>query len=144
MASAPVQKLISSMGSLLTGPPDVHVLPPATNFQRSGLREPSADTVIVLLTMGYKAGTTTKALEGWKSLVDYCEANESDTLSYAVMEDEANNKIRTAEVYVNEAYVTDVHLKGPSLKINREQNGADRDGSRNAVRAKVVYGFLGK
>ena len=144
MAAAPVKKLIAALDSHLTGPPEVHFLAPATNFKRSGLKEPTADTIIVLLTMGYKPGTTTKALEGRKSLVEYCEANESDTLSYAVMEDKANNKVRTAEVYASESYVTDVHLKGSALKINQEQNGADRDGSRDAVRAKVVYGFLGR
>jgi quinol monooxygenase YgiN len=146
MKAPPVQKLLSIMGSggLLTGPPEVHVLPIATSFQRSSVKTPTADTVVTLLTMGYKPGTTTKALEGWKALVEYCEANESDTLAYAVLEDKENNVVRTAEVYASNSYVAEVHVKGPGLKINQEQNGADRNGEKSVVRAKILYGYLGK
>jgi hypothetical protein len=99
---------------------------------------------VVLASFGYQPGTTGQAMEGWKELVDYVEANEAEALAYAVFEEAETNTVRSVQLFANREFVTDVHVGGEGIRRNREQNGRWRDGRREIVKARVVLGFLGR
>lgn len=135
---------LSSGSDAIVTPPEIHVLPPALSYQRAGLTNSDQAELIILAYFGYQQGLTRKALEGWRGIVDNCEANEPPVLAYAVMEDVEHNTIRTAEVYASAEFAGTTHLRSEAVKFNQEQNGMDRDGRKGVVKLKPVAGFLGR
>jgi quinol monooxygenase YgiN len=133
---------MSSTPSPLIAAPEIYNLAPVTDFKRAN--EPKPDTLLILAYFEYKSGKSTNALEGWKAFVDYCNEKEPETLGYTLMEDPEKNTIRTVEVYENDRFVVNVHLKSPAVKANQDQNGADRTGRKGAAHLRIVQGFLGK
>jgi quinol monooxygenase YgiN len=143
--TAPVQNLINlfTTGDLLAAPPEVHNNSIISQKLLSSSLSVSANPAIVLANFGYKPGTLENALNGWKEVINYVTKNEEPTRAYAILATDGGNEVRTVEVYDNWDYVSNVHLKGPEIAQNQEQNGKDRTG-QGAVRVRAVDGYLGK
>lgn len=141
----PVQDLINlfTTGDLLASPPEVHNNNIVSQKLLSSPVSVSANPAIVLANFGYKPGTLENALKGWKVVIDYVTKNEDPTRAYAILATDGGNEVRTVEVYDSWDYVSEVHLKGPEIAENLEQNGKDRT-NKDAVRVKAVDGYFGR
>lgn len=76
---------------------EVHTLPAAISYTRHTTAH-CKDPFIVLASFTFQSGGTGTALSGFREFVDYSESNESQTLSYTILEDKEANQLRTVEV----------------------------------------------
>ena len=148
-AVAELLKIFSSDPKLFSAEPAIYGLPTklsaGASFTRSSLLPSTTpDPLIIFANFGYKPSTTSKALPGWTSLVEYAKEKEEGTLTYTVLEDKEKGWIRTVEAYTGEEFLEDVHVKSTAVAENQKQNAEWRTGKKEIWRLKAVAGYLHK
>jgi hypothetical protein len=128
----------------ISAAPKIQVFPPAISYQRANLKDFTDSALLIVAFFGYQPDRTSQALEGWRRIVENCEANEPPVLAYTVLEDKAESVIHTVEVHADAEFASATHLKNEAVMFNQELDGADWDGRRGVVKLRPVAGFLGR
>lgn len=97
----------------------------------------------MLVNVGYNAGTTAHALEGWNDVAQTAIAKIKGFNVVTVAEDTEKNSVRAVYVLDSWEAFEQFHASGAGEK-NREHNGKDRNGVAEAVKVRAVDGFIGR
>ncbi|KAH7355982.1 hypothetical protein BKA66DRAFT_515729 [Pyrenochaeta sp. MPI-SDFR-AT-0127] len=137
MATKPVQDLIQlfSTSDVLAQPPEVHTCP-ISSKHTSGIPPPiSSNPAILLVNVGYKAGTTANALESWRNFTKSASSSVKELNLSIVVEDKETNSIRAE--YVLDSWGA---IEGFRYLASEE----NRTGEVDAVKIRVIDGYIGR
>lgn len=94
----------------------------------------------MLVNTGYKSGSTTNALDGWKEAAKSALSSGTSFSAFTVVEDKENGSVRAE--YVLKSW-NDFETYASKSK-DHGNNGAERTGPAEIVKIRPIDGFIGR
>ncbi|CAO2652073.1 Nn.00g003560.m01.CDS01 [Neocucurbitaria sp. VM-36] len=139
LATQPVQDLIKlfTTSDVLGGAPEVHNSTVASKHTSDSPLPVTSNPAIVLVNVGYKAGSTASVLSGWKSTGERALSSVKGFNVFTVAEDKESNSVRA--VYVLDGWKSFEEFQSLGVGDRTEK---DRTGVAEAVKIRAVDGFV--
>ncbi|KAJ4376018.1 hypothetical protein N0V83_001298 [Neocucurbitaria cava] len=139
LATQPVQDLINlfTTGDVLAGAPEVHNSFVAAKNTSESPVPVSSNPAILLVNVGYKAGTTANALSGWKSTGERALSSVKGFHVFVAAEDKESSSVRA--VYVLDGWKAAEEFEKSGIEKQTEK---DRAGGVETVKIRAVDGYV--